>query len=105
MSVASVTVNALPIVTLSTASVNLQCVTINSVTLDGGTPLNGAYSGTGGAGGAGGGGAGKSANGGAGDPGTDGLGGGGGGAAGNTGSALNGGKGGDGVVIIRYQFQ
>jgi len=47
MSVASVTVNALPIVTLSTASVNLQCVTVNSVTLDGGTPLNGAYSGTG----------------------------------------------------------
>jgi RES domain-containing protein len=46
-SVASVTVNALPIVTISTASVNLQCETINSVTLDGGTPLNGAYSGIG----------------------------------------------------------
>jgi hypothetical protein len=47
MTVATVTVNALPVVTLSTASVNLQCVTINSVTLDGGSPLNGVYIGNG----------------------------------------------------------
>jgi hypothetical protein len=47
MSVATVTVNALPLVALSTASVNLQCVTINSVTLDGGSPLNGVYTGNG----------------------------------------------------------
>ena len=47
MAMASVTVNALPIVTLSTASINLQCVTINSVNLNGGSPLNGTYSGNG----------------------------------------------------------
>jgi hypothetical protein len=46
-SVASVTVNALPIVTLNAASINLQCVTINSVNLNGGSPLNGTYSGNG----------------------------------------------------------
>ena len=46
-SVVTTTVNTLPVVTLSTASINLQCVTINSVTLDGGSPLNGIYSGNG----------------------------------------------------------
>lgn len=44
--VATVTVNALPVVTLSLTP-NLQCVTINSVALLGGSPANGTYSGTG----------------------------------------------------------
>jgi hypothetical protein len=44
--VATVTVNALPVVTLSLTP-NLQCVTINSVALSGGSPANGTYSGTG----------------------------------------------------------
>ena len=44
--VATVTVNALPIVTFS-LSPNLQCVTVNSVALSGGSPANGTYSGTG----------------------------------------------------------
>jgi len=44
--VATVTVNALPTVSLSLAP-NLQCVTINSVALSGGSPANGTYSGTG----------------------------------------------------------
>ncbi|MBP8033502.1 MAG: T9SS type A sorting domain-containing protein [Bacteroidia bacterium] len=43
--VGTVTVNALPTVSLSLIP-NLQCVTINSVTLTGGSPSNGTYSGT-----------------------------------------------------------
>ncbi len=44
--VATVTVNALPVVTLSLTP-NLQCVSINSVALSGGLPGGGTYSGTG----------------------------------------------------------
>lgn len=43
--VATVTVNATPSVSLSLTP-NLQCVTVNSVALSGGSPANGIYSGT-----------------------------------------------------------
>ncbi len=42
---ANVNVNPLPIVTLNTSAINLQCVSINSVTLIGGSPAGGVYSG------------------------------------------------------------
>ena len=43
----SIVVNNLPVVTLNTNSINPQCVTINSVTLLGGAPIGGVYSGNG----------------------------------------------------------
>lgn len=45
--VTTATVNALPSVTLNLSSINLQCVTTDSVTLTGGSPSGGVYSGTG----------------------------------------------------------
>ena len=43
----SIVVNNLPVVTLNTNSINPQCVTINSVTILGGAPIGGVYSGNG----------------------------------------------------------
>lgn len=44
--VATVTVNALPVVSLNLSAINLQCVNVNSVSLSGGLPAGGTYTGT-----------------------------------------------------------
>lgn len=47
MAIATVTVNTLPAVSLDLSSINFQCVTVNSVTLVGGSPASGDFSGNG----------------------------------------------------------